>query len=319
MPRPRSTRTSPDWVPGVNSSSVSPSSVGTATRAPSAAWVIVRSTVEKMSLPSRTKVGCGSTWTATYTSPERAPTEPAWPPPEIRICWPSWMPAGISTSIVRSSIVRPAPSQRGQGCSTIRPVPPQRGQFWVRMNSPNALREICWMRPAPWQTSHVRRPGAGLDAVAVAHRARHAEMHRHLALRAAGRGLEVDLDVDEHVLAAPPPRSRSGAAEDVLAEEGREQVGEAAEVERRGREPAAPQARVPEAVVELAALGIREHLVRLDDLLEARLRVGLLRDVGVQLAGEPAERLLDLSLVGARGRRRGSRSSRARSSPSRQA
>jgi hypothetical protein len=51
---------------------------------------------------------------------------------------------------------------------------------------------------------------------------------------------------------------------------------------------------VPEAVVELAPLGVREHLVRLDDLAEALLGVGRLGDVGVQLAREPAKRALDV-------------------------
>src|SRR5438105_405642 len=45
MPRPRSTRISPGCVPGSNSSSRSPSSVGIVTAVPSAACVTVRSTV----------------------------------------------------------------------------------------------------------------------------------------------------------------------------------------------------------------------------------------------------------------------------------
>ena len=51
-------------------------------------------------------------------------------------------------------------------------------------------------------------------------------------------------------------------------------------------------------VVELARLGVGEHLVGLGHLAEARVGVGVLRDVGVQLAREPPERLLDLLLVG---------------------
>src|SRR5581483_3907636 len=65
MPRPASTSTSPGCVPGSNSSSRSPSSVGTVTRAPSAASVIVRSTVEKRSFPSRTNRSSGLTCTRT--------------------------------------------------------------------------------------------------------------------------------------------------------------------------------------------------------------------------------------------------------------
>jgi hypothetical protein len=54
------------------------------------------------------------------------------------------------------------------------------------------------------------------------------------------------------------------------------------------------------AVVDAAALGVGEHLVRLGALLELLLglRVVLVH-VRVQLAREPPERLLDLSLLGA--------------------
>src|SRR5206468_255349 len=45
--------------------------------------------------------------------------------------------------------------------------------------------------------------------------------------------------------------------------------------------PQAAQALVPVAVIELPALGAREHLVRLHRLLEALLGIGLVRHVGV--------------------------------------
>src|SRR5438105_5591478 len=65
IPRLRSSRISPGCVPGSKRSSTSPSSVGTWRVAPSAAWVIVRSIVDTMSFPSRTKRGSGRTriWT----------------------------------------------------------------------------------------------------------------------------------------------------------------------------------------------------------------------------------------------------------------
>jgi hypothetical protein len=53
-----------------------------------------------------------------------------------------------------------------------------------------------------------------------------------------------------------------------------------------------------EAVVELAALVVRQHLVGLDDFAEPLLGVGRVGDVRMQLACEPAERALDV--VGAR-------------------
>ena len=64
----------------------------------------------------------------------------------------------------------------------------------------------------------------------------------------------------------------------------------------RRREAAAAQTVVAVAVVELAALGVREHLVGLGDLPEALLGVGLVGDVRMQLARERAEGLLDLGV-----------------------
>jgi hypothetical protein len=51
---------------------------------------------------------------------------------------------------------------------------------------------------------------------------------------------------------------------------------------------------VSEAVVQLARLALREHLVRLDRFLEALLGVRRLRDVRMELARQAAERFLDL-------------------------
>jgi hypothetical protein len=106
----------------------------------------------------------------------------------------------------------------------------------------------------------------------------------------------LDLDLGGHVAASPGPPAR-GRAEQVVTEEGGEDVGEVAEVEVCRLVAAAPQSGVPEAVVELARLGLREHLVRLDDLAETLLRIGHVGDVRVESAGEASERLLDLGLV----------------------
>src|ERR687888_174877 len=149
------------------------------------------------------------------------------------------MPGGISTSSVRSWTIRPVPSHSWHGCSTTRPTPPQREQVWVRMNSPNAVRETCSSRPAP-------------------------------------------------------PRHD---AEQVVAEERREQVRETAEVEARRREAPAAQPRVAVAVIELAGLALGQDFVRLDDLAEALLRVGRIGYVWMERAGEPAERLFDLGVA----------------------
>jgi hypothetical protein len=51
---------------------------------------------------------------------------------------------------------------------------------------------------------------------------------------------------------------------------------------------------VPEAVVQLPPLGVREDLVSLDDLAEPVLGVGRVGDVRMQLARKLAERPLDV-------------------------
>src|SRR5262245_22508730 len=154
-PRPRSTTTSPGCVPGSKVISVSPESVWTVTVAPSAACVIVRSTVVYTSFPSRTKRSSGRTCTSTYTSPARPPAAPTCPSPLSRMRWPSWMPAGISTSSVRSSNTRPAPSHFSHGCSISLPAPLHVGQVPARTNSPKTLRDTCRTRPLPPQVGQV--------------------------------------------------------------------------------------------------------------------------------------------------------------------
>ena len=135
-----------------------------------------------------------------------------------------------------------------------------------------------------------------LDAGRLAPATGDGDAERNVPLRPRRRLRERDLDVGGDVRAARPHAHR--LRDQVVAEEGREDVGEAAEVEGRGPEAAAAQAGVAEAVVELARLALREHLVRLDRLLEALLGIGRLRDVGVELARQPAKRLLDLRLAG---------------------
>src|SRR5947209_11228541 len=98
-----------------------------------------------------------------------------------------------------------------------------------------------------------RRAGARLCAVPPTAPARDARPNRNLARRAGGRLHELDLhlrcDVGAASLRAAAPRS----PEEVVAEERGEDVGEVAEVELRRCEPAAPQPRVPIAVVHLTS------------------------------------------------------------------
>ena len=210
---------------------------------------------------------------------------------------PSWMPGGTSTSRPRSSSVRPAPEQASHGCSTIRPVPRQRAHGCARMNSPSAVRVTCWMRPVPPQSSHVETGVPGWTPSPPHSAQRNRDLNRHFARDAGCRVFEVDLDLRRDVGSARAPRP-GRHAEDVVAEEGREDVGEASEVEGRRLEPAAAQPGVTEAVVQLPGLGLREHLVRLDDLLEALVRVGRIGYVRVQLAREPPECTLDVGFAG---------------------
>src|SRR5215211_7516038 len=136
----------------------------------------------------------------------------------------------------------------------------------------------------------------GLDAAPGAHVAGESHGNGNRSGRPVRRLDEVDLDLGGHVAASPGSPTR-GRAEQVVPEEGGEDVGEVAEVEVRRLVAATAQAGVPIAVVELARLGLREHLVRLHHLAEALLGVGRLRDVGMESAGKPSERLLDLGLV----------------------
>jgi hypothetical protein len=100
----------------------------------------------------------------------------------------------------------------------------------------------------------------------------------------------------------PPERATEAAAEPAAAEERLEDVGHGAErVEVRGI-AAAAQALVAVAVVGGAAFGIREDLVGLRRLLELVLGLRIVAvDVGVELTGEPSERLLDRGVVGVAG------------------
>src|SRR5581483_5888725 len=141
-----------------------------------------------------------------------------------------------------------------------------------------------------------RRPG--LDPIAVAARAHHGKLERNRRSRAARRVDEIDLDLCRHVRPTSPSSAAAhSGTEDVVAEEGAEQIAEAADVEVRRCETARPQARVAVAVVERAGLGVGEHLVRLRHLAEALLRLGLVGHVGVQLPRQSPERLLDRLFV----------------------
>src|SRR5439155_25509710 len=152
------------------------------------------------------------------------------------------------------------------------------------------------LQPSGAAARRARRDlAAGFGARATAARALDRHVVGDLARHAAGGLHELDLDLCGNVGTAAAAATR--ASEEIVAEERGEQVGEAAEVDAAGREAAAPQAGVAVAVVELAGLGLRKHLVGLDDLPEALLRVRRVGDVWMELARERAEGLLDLGLA----------------------
>ena len=164
------------------------------------------------------------------------------------------------------------------------------------------MRDTCWIRPAPPQDGHATGdvPGAAPVPPQGAHERAARTLVSTVVPRAASR--EVDLDVSGDVGASR--RARPGAraaAEQRLAEERGEDVGEAAEVGVHRRVAAASEPGVAEAVVRRPPLGIGQHLVRLGDGAEAELRVGCLADVRVELAGELPERPLDLVVAGVPG------------------
>ena len=80
------------------------------------------------------------------------------------------------------------------------------------------------------------RPGRG--AASVARRARDCDRARNLSLRSSRRLRELDLDLDRNIRSSR--RAASGAdPEEIVAEKGREEVGQAAEIELTRHEAAA--------------------------------------------------------------------------------
>ena len=152
---------------------------------------------------------------------------------------------------------------------------------------------------------------AGLGAVAAAALAAVDDLVVDVDRGAGRRLLEVDLDRDLGVAAAarahrppPPPKPPPKNAEKRSLIEPKPS--------KFGLWPPRLQALVAVAVVRRAALGVGEDLVGLGGLLELLLGLRVVAvDVGVQLARELAEGLLDLGLVGACGRRRAPRRRRA--------
>ena len=154
------------------------------------------------------------------------------------------------------------------------PAPPQRSQ--VVIGVPGSA-------PLPWQCSQA--PTAS---------------KRDLAPHAA-RATSASSISTATPMSPPPAGPRAGRSRSVAAaaEEGLEDVVDRAEAGAARVEAAGAQALVAVGVVGAAPLGVGEDLVGLGRLLELLLGLGVVVvDVGVQLAGEAAEGLLDLGLAG---------------------
>ena len=115
---------------------------------------------------------------------------------------------------------------------------------------------------------------SGLGALAVAPLARRRDLDLDGPCHAGERIGELDPDRDSDVPAACAAAPVAG--EQIVPEEGREDVGQVREVEVARRVAAALEACVAVAVIQLARLGLGEHLVRLGNGPKAGLRVRLL-------------------------------------------
>ena len=215
------------------------------------------------------------------------------------------MPAGTSTESFTRSALRPRPWQTWHGFLATRPSPPQMSQPSALTTWPNGVRDD---RPELSGALALRAGldrGAGLGAVAAAVLAALDGLEGDLHLGAAGGLLEVDLGADGDIAAGRGPAWPAAAecpSERPAAEEGLEDVGDRAEALEVGGVAAAAQALVAVAVIGRAAVGVGQDLVGLGRLLELLLGLRVVAvDVGVQLAGELAKRLLDLGLSGVAG------------------
>src|SRR5665647_2940343 len=182
---------------------------------------------------------------------------------------------------VRRLRTRPSPEHSGQGSGITVPNPWQAAQGLEVITWPRNDRATRWTTPCPPQTSQVRGDVPGLQQVPwqVGQRTAVSTATSRWVPKAAS-----DRSISSRTRASWPRRGTG-------AEERLEDVLEA----EAGTEPATVgRGRVDAAVVHLALLGVREHLVGPRDLLEALLGAVTLRDVGMVLTGHPPVGALDL-------------------------
>ncbi len=138
-PRPRRVKILPGWVPAGIFSGTSPRRVGTWTSPPSAAIWKGMGISQWVSRPSRENRSWGRTCSTTNKSPAGPPREPPSPLPDRRRREPVSTPAGMFSSILRATLMRPSPPHLRQGWRMISPVPPQWGQGWRTWKNPLEL------------------------------------------------------------------------------------------------------------------------------------------------------------------------------------
>ena len=230
-----------------------PSSVSSGHFVPSAAAVIGMVTVQCRSSPRRWKTACGSSWISTYRSPAGPPPGPTSPSPASWMRVPLSTPAGILTVSVRRERIRPSPAHSGHGVGTTVPKPWHCGHGREVMTWPRKDRVTCETSPRPRHMSQVCAEVPGAAPSPRAGRTDDGRVDLDVLGRAEGRLVEVDLQPDHRVLAAPGTRPRPALRR--RAEERVHDVGEVAEAtgseaarataarlrtagRRRGRRPA---------------------------------------------------------------------------------
>ena len=252
---------------------------------------MVRSTLETMSFPSRTKRSSGrDSHEDVDVARARRRAPPAWPSPREADAL-AVVDARRNLDLERALLGHHArrPSQSAHGVGTTWPAPPQSGQVCVRTN---------W--PKTEAGDRLEPPRAAAAATGLGARAREPRRSRGRSSQAAATGN----GHGAHDARARPRRARSRPRR------GRRRHGSPAgapprapkmsspkKAEKRsarlaksksvGRKPPVAQALVAVAVVELARLGLREHLVGLGRLAEPLLGVRARSETsGMQLARE---------------------------------
>ena len=200
-------------------------------------------------------------------------------------------PPGTRTWIERCRSFRPSPRQSPQGSRMTLPAPRQSGQVRGHGEEPLA---VLHLTPA---AAHATGGGTGPGrrAAAAATVATFESRNAQLRLHSESRILERDPKVVAKIRACAPAATAGATAEDVAeAEDIAQDVREIGE-DRRVEAAAGRRCLVPEAVVALPLVGIREHRVRLRRLLELLLGSAVARvAIGVVADGQLAVGRFDL-------------------------